>query len=96
MDYFTMKEVEKHNTTNDTVWIIINDTVYDITSYISKGIHPGGNEVFDKYAGTDATNRFTELHSKNAWLELEQYKIGYLKKENSIISKLYNTVLELF
>lgn len=96
MSYYTIKEVELHNITSDTVWIVISDHVYDITSYIERELHPGGNEVFDKYAGTDATQRFAELHSKDAWSELEQYKIGYLKNTDSLITKIYNMIPKLF
>lgn len=96
MNYYTMKEVETHNIFNDTVWIVISDNVYDITSYIERDLHPGGNDVFQKYAGSDATKRFSELHSTNAWSELEQFKIGYLKQSDSLITKIYNTIPKLF
>lgn len=33
---YTLKEVSLNNGENDTsVWIIINDSIYDVTSYLS-------------------------------------------------------------
>ena len=39
---------------------------------MKRDLHPGGNEVLQKYAGKDATESFSALHSDDAWSELEQ------------------------
>ena len=51
---FTKEEVQKHNKLSD-LWIIINDKVYDVTSF---GGHPGGFDLLLDYAGKDATVGF--------------------------------------
>lgn len=48
----TRKEVQAHNT-KDSKWIIINNKVYDITSFCKR--HPGGARVISHAAGEDAT-----------------------------------------
>jgi cytochrome b involved in lipid metabolism len=72
MDFFTMKDVEKNNGENNTIWIVIKNNVYNVSSYMKRDLHPGGNEVLQKYAGKDATESFSVLHSDDAWSELEQ------------------------
>lgn len=76
----TLSEVQKHNTQSDC-WIIINNKVYDLTSYF--GIHPGGNSVIAPYCGTDGTNAFNtkdrtraQSHSSYANSLLDSYYIG--------------------
>ena len=53
MNYYTREEVAKHNKLNDC-WVIVNNKVYDVTSFIS--LHPGGCEAILKNAGTDQTH----------------------------------------
>ena len=45
-----MNEIKKHNNEDDC-WIIIKNKVYDVTPYLQKQIHPGGDEVLLKYGG---------------------------------------------
>ena len=77
MNHYTMEEIEKQST-----WIVVNDKVYDIQSYLTRGLHPGGNDVLKRYGGTDATTDFIKLHSINAHYDLEKYFIGRLKRNN--------------
>ena len=80
-------EVATHNTA-ENCWTIINNSVYDITSYVPR--HPGGDEIL-RACGTDATTMFTERettsgeeigtgtpHSPTAEQQLAQLKIGTL------------------
>lgn len=80
MNYYTMEQIEKKCT-----WIVVNDKVYDIESYLTRNIHPGGNDILRKYAGTDVTTEFIKLHSINAQYDLERYFIGRLKKNNPFV-----------
>lgn len=72
---YTMAEVEKHNTEEDT-WIVIKDKVYDCTEYLE--LHPGGVDSITINAGADATEDFVAIHSVKATKMLEKYYIGDL------------------
>ncbi len=87
LESYTAKQVESHNSKDDC-WTIINNSVYDITSYIPR--HPGGDEILEA-CGRDATRMFTSRtdeagdeigsgtpHSSSAEQQLEQLKIGTL------------------
>ncbi|KAI0321804.1 FMN-dependent dehydrogenase-domain-containing protein [Amylostereum chailletii] len=52
-------ELSKH-TTRDSLWILIDDTVYDVTELLES--HPGGTGPLLKYAGKDATTAFAPIH----------------------------------
>lgn len=86
-DSFTSAEVAAHNTEADC-WSIINDNVYDLTSYIPR--HPGGDEIL-RACGVDGTSLFTSRttesgeavgtgtgHSSSAQSQLESLKVGTL------------------
>ncbi|KAM9941304.1 hypothetical protein ACTFIT_007840 [Dictyostelium discoideum] len=95
---YSWKEISKHNTIENGIWISIDGLVYDITKFIKH--HPGGEQVLILAAGRDVTNLFesyhpmTDLPSKM----LKQYEIGqvstmefpkYVEK-----SKFYSTLKE--
>ncbi len=48
----TIEEFRKQNR-KDSMWIIIDKKVIDITSY--QNSHPGGQSILQKVAGKDAT-----------------------------------------
>jgi cytochrome b involved in lipid metabolism len=81
-----LAEISKHNTLSDC-WMIIDQKVYDITSYSSS--HPGGTGEIDLGCGKDATSLYDtkggkgNTHSSYANSLLVDYYIGDL---NSIIS----------
>lgn len=78
--------VSEHNSSDDC-WLIINNSVYDVTEYVRK--HPGGKEIV-RGCGRDATTLFNTRrdgdervgsgtsHSSNAKSTLESFKIGVL------------------
>ncbi|RKP01891.1 hypothetical protein CXG81DRAFT_11443 [Caulochytrium protostelioides] len=55
----SLAEVKQHNTA-DSNWIIIDDTVYDVSEFAD--MHPGGAGILQDVAGTDATEQFYALH----------------------------------
>lgn len=76
---FTMDEVNKHNTEED-VWIVVNDKVYDCTEYLE--LHPGGADSILINAGEDSTEDFVAIHSSKATKMLEKFYIGDLDKNS--------------
>ena len=72
---YTQEEVESHNTEDD-LWIVVNDKVYDCTEYLE--LHPGGVDSITINAGADATEDFVAIHSMKATKMLEKFCIGTL------------------
>ena len=63
----------------EDVWMVIYDKVYDVTEYLERGSHPGGEDVMMEYLGYDATMAFRGVgHSKGALRMLEKYVVGIL------------------
>ncbi len=75
MKYYTIKEVKKHNKNNDC-WLIANNKVYDVTSFLNK--HLIGSHAIIKKAGTDCTIDYN-FHSKASKKIWEKYLIGYIE-----------------
>lgn len=75
---YTWQQVAKHNTA-DSAWVYIDDTVYDITSFIDR--HPGGRDVILLTAGRDITDLFRTYHpfTEMPMKVIQQFKIGKLK-----------------
>eukprot|EP00274_Cyanoptyche_gloeocystis_P001260 CAMPEP_0196653632 /NCGR_PEP_ID=MMETSP1086-20130531/3283_1 /TAXON_ID=77921 /ORGANISM="Cyanoptyche gloeocystis , Strain SAG4.97" /LENGTH=227 /DNA_ID=CAMNT_0041984931 /DNA_START=99 /DNA_END=782 /DNA_ORIENTATION=+ len=73
---YSAAEVAEHNT-KQSLWIIVDQKVYDVTPYISS--HPGGFAIFN-YAGSDSTAGFKgEQHPDNVWEVLAPFYIGDLE-----------------
>lgn len=84
-EVYAAAEVADHNSATDC-WTIIDGSVYDITSYVSR--HPGGDDILAA-CGTDGTTLFTQRtddsgdavgsgtpHSSSAASQLASLKIG--------------------
>ena len=73
----SLGEVKKHNKKNDA-WTIIENKVYNITSWIPK--HPGG-EIIMQALGKDATQLFIDNNHPSYVKKtiLPKYYIGTLK-----------------
>ncbi|CAH0726767.1 unnamed protein product, partial [Brenthis ino] len=72
-------EVKKHKH-KDSVWTIIHDDVYDVSSFLEE--HPGGEDSLLDVAGQDGTQGFEDVgHSEDARELLKKYKIGTLPPE---------------
>lgn len=95
MEWYTLEQVRVNDGSNGVYWIVIDDMVYDITSYVILNKHPGGNEPLENHAGTDASERFAEIHSDKARLELDQYLIGRVAKP-SMYSRVRDVFFRLF
>ena len=55
-------EVARHATASDC-WVIIDDRVFDVTEFLEE--HPGGKHVILSRAGTDATQAYDAVHSRD-------------------------------
>ncbi len=79
---YTLADVSAHASPEDC-WLAIDGKVYDVTGYIEKGIHPGGEAILFG-CGKDATEIFKNRpngsgsHSEKAFGFLENFYIGDL------------------
>jgi hypothetical protein len=73
----TLEEVSLHNTATDC-WTVIDNSVYDLTSFVSN--HPGGVGAISRICGVDGTETFLGKHSGQGGPErqLTSLKIGEL------------------
>lgn len=75
---YTAADVAQHATAADC-WTMIDQKVYDVTSYMMK--HPGGNRI-NQACGIDASDLFIgktrlgHLHTTAAKALLSNYQIG--------------------
>jgi len=72
---YTTSEVAAHSSASDC-WLIIRNSVYDVTSYIPQ--HPGGRRNITNVCGRETSSIFAAIHSNRAWDLLGRYKIGAL------------------
>lgn len=83
-DTYTLAQIAEH-ASEDDCWFAIEGSVYDVTSYIADGIHPGGEAIL-LGCGTDATELYNDRpgnegpHSEKARSFLPQFKIGTLSQ----------------
>ncbi|KJZ76849.1 hypothetical protein HIM_03726 [Hirsutella minnesotensis 3608] len=75
---YSRDEVRKH-TTEDSLWCIIDSTVYDLTDFVDA--HPGGESVLRQVAGQDATKAFYNLHRHEVLGKYADLAIGTVKGE---------------
>ena len=77
---YTHEEIAIHNS-EKSCWLIIENKVYDVTTYIPK--HPAPKKAIIEYCSKEATKAFrtknkNEDHSKRAKKLLESLLIGEL------------------
>lgn len=58
---FTKQEVEGHKKA-DSLWIIIDGDVYDVTQF--QDDHPGGKKILTRVGGKDASKQFWKYHNE--------------------------------
>lgn len=56
----SVEEISKHNSSDDC-WLAIDNEIWDLTEFAPQ--HPGGAQIILKYAGRDATQPYSEIHS---------------------------------
>jgi cytochrome b involved in lipid metabolism len=76
----TRATVAKNNT-EDSLWIIIDSKVYDVTEFVDA--HPGGEYVLRQVAGKDATEAFYNLHRQEVLQNYSNLCLGTLEGEKS-------------
>lgn len=74
-----VSDVKKHNN-QSSCWTIVKDSVYDLTSFVSK--HSGGSSAILSLCGVDGTAAFIDQHGnqRRPNNELVGLKIGDLMK----------------
>lgn len=56
------EEVARHATASDC-WVIVHNEVLDVTNFLEE--HPGGKRVILSRAGSDATQAYDAVHSRD-------------------------------
>lgn len=83
---YTAEDVENHRTTS-SCWVTRRSKVYDVSAFLSD--HPGGDDLILKYAGQDIEKFMRDPnehdHSDSAYDMMEEYIIGRLGNEASIV-----------
>ncbi|KAJ3176796.1 hypothetical protein HDU85_006531 [Gaertneriomyces sp. JEL0708] len=82
---FTLSEIAKHNT-KASCWIILDGLVVDCTDYLR--IHPGGESAILLKGGSDASEAFNSIHSRQAKLMTEKYVIGKVDTADPPVSTM--------
>ena len=78
--YYTSQEIAKHYT-EDSIWIVSGNKVYDITSFYKQQSHPGGSLALETRAGGTVDCRpDLKFHSKKTQKLWRNYLIGYVAK----------------
>ena len=72
-----LETVARHNRPGDA-WIVINESVYDI----SGPPHPGGFEVLKPYLGRDATAAFFSQHNLDMLAIVEKNLVGVIDRDD--------------
>lgn len=80
--YYGAEEVAKHCTADDA-WIIVDNAVYDVTSYVDS--HPGGDAIL-QHVGGDSSEGFNgPQHPPTVRQALDTFYIGQLATDTASI-----------
>jgi len=55
----TAKEVQEHNTVEKGLYIIIDNSVYEMAGFVDE--HPGGAKILKRVGGKDASKQFWKV-----------------------------------
>jgi cytochrome b involved in lipid metabolism len=61
---YTAAQVAEHKTEEKGLWIIVDGSVYDVSTFIKE--HPGGPKILKRSAGKDASKSFWKVRSVSA------------------------------
>ena len=81
LEMISLEEVSYHFTRDDA-WMVIYDKVHDMTEYLERRSHPGGEDVMLEYLGYDATMAFRGVGHRAAE-NLNCLRSGYFHPELS-------------
>jgi Acyl-CoA dehydrogenase, N-terminal domain/Cytochrome b5-like Heme/Steroid binding domain len=70
------EEVASHNKPAESLLIIVDDDVYDLTQFQDE--HPGGKKILSRVAGKDASKQFWKYHNDSILKKYQRLKIGSL------------------
>lgn len=85
---YTAEDVAAHNSQSNC-WLSRNGKVYNVSKFIHD--HPGGDDIILRYAGKDVKDvmagkdREKHEHSDAAYDMLEEYQVGKLGTEETIL-----------
>jgi len=84
---YTEEDVANHKSTS-SCWVTHRGKVYDVTAFMPD--HPGGDDLILDHAGTDVESIMKDVsshdHSDSAYEMLEEYVIGRLGTEATVVS----------
>jgi hypothetical protein len=77
--WIDISEVARHNRQELGYWMILDQTVYDLTEFAE--LHPGGRRIIQAYAGIDATHGYARAHDRQPDVDAmrEMYAIGRIR-----------------
>jgi delta8-fatty-acid desaturase len=82
--YYTRDEVATLASKPNSIWIIVHDAVYDLTSYATQ--HPGGQLVLQHFNGRDATDVVENYHRAHVFQHiLPRFYRGQLKDPSASV-----------
>ncbi|OXV11363.1 hypothetical protein Egran_00869 [Elaphomyces granulatus] len=66
----------------DSLWVVIDEDVYDLTSFQDE--HPGGKKILQRVAGKDASKQFWKYHNEGILKKYkQQLQIGSLDSKKA-------------
>ena len=84
LEVINLEELSYHCTREDG-WMVIYDKVYNVTEYLERRRHPGGEDVMMEYLGCDATMAFRGVgHSRGVGRILQKYVVGILPRQERL------------
>ncbi|KAG0636577.1 cytochrome b5-like heme/steroid binding domain-containing protein [Tuber brumale] len=77
---FTLADVSTHKDTENGLYIVIDQGVYDVTNFVDE--HPGGAKILKRVAGRDASKQFWKYHNEGVLKKYsEKLRIGSVEEK---------------